>query len=294
MERVIWLYWENLNDAPEPPHILLSRLSVRRNSGARVQLVTPDSLPEFLPELHENIEHIAEKRTPNELSIAIKTAFIRVFLLERYGGLYLDSDAVVLKPLDEVFDAIEQSGFACTRKTSRERHHIPNNFIGSIPGASIISMYAQHMRYELERRTVFEWGEVGSRALTPLVNGNIEHATVFSEHRIHPIINNDQSLLADTDVNLEDVIPPDALICMLFHGVFDTSHRRHKGKLAQHTAAELYYGEELISKVFRMAIPEEEFQQVFGAQSEPSTRSDRASTRGGFLGKLRRLREKLR
>ena len=275
MKKVIWLYWETPEGEKEPPHITLCRETITRNSGAEVRLVHSQNFRDYLPGIHDNIDRIYQNKEPERHCIPIKTAFIRVFLLEKYGGLYIDSDAIVLRPLDEVFSAIEERGFASTRKTSRPRHHIPNNFLGSVANGKIITMYANHMRYELHRRTGYDWGEVGSRSLTPLVNGNLDYAAVFPERRIHPIINNEQENFADTTLRPADVLQSDALICMLFHGVFDESHHRQKGLLARYGTRDLYYADNLLGRILREALPPAVLGQVPLVESVP--RSDEAS-----------------
>ena len=287
MNRVIWIYWETLEGEVEPPHITLCRETIKRNSGAGVRVVNSDNVRDYLPDIHGNIDLIYQNKEPDKHCIPIKTAFIRVFLLERYGGLYIDSDAIVLRSLDEVFSAIEERGFACTRKTSRPRHHIPNNFLGSLPNGRIIAMYANHMRYELHRRTGYDWGEVGSRALTPLVNGNLDSAAVFAERRIHPVINNDQDKFAEASLTPKDVLSRDALVCMLFHGVFDESHHRQKGLLARHGTRDLYYGDNLLGRVFRNALPPSVLDEIPIVETRPAA-SDQSKDGTSRWGRIRR------
>jgi hypothetical protein len=265
MERRIWLYWEDLPGRTKPPHIALCHETIHANAGVPVEVVSNENLRDFLPDIHANIDGVTQKRKPDEVSLAIKADFVRAFLLERYGGLYLDSDAVVLQPLHEVFDAIEEKGFACMRKTSRPQHRIPNNFIGSLPEAPIITMFARHLRYQLERRTKYEWGETGAKTLTPIVNGNMDKAFIFPEHRVHPVINNDQEIFAQEGKQAANVLPADALVCMLFHGIFDKSHHRKKGELADHSLRDLYYGQTLLADIFRQTIDESRFAEIEAA-----------------------------
>ncbi len=259
MKKRLWIYWENIEGRPEPPHISLCRETMYRNAGVPVELVNSENLRDFLPDIHPNIDRIERMGEPGVPCLAIKTAFIRIFLLEKYGGLYLDSDAIVMRDLGEIFDCLEQKDFVCTRKTSRIQHRIPNNFIASRPGGRLISMYANHMRTELSNRTSFEWGEMGADSLTPLVNANREHVCEIPEDRVHPIINNEQEFFADRELSLEEALPQNSLICMLFHGVFDKNHPKYKGVLADYGVRDLYYADNLLGKIFRSVLDEQTF-----------------------------------
>ncbi len=269
MKRRVWIYWENLPGKTEPPHITLSRASLYRNAGpgVEVQLVNEENLSQFLPDINSNIHRIVCRENKKVPSLALKTDFIRVFLLEKYGGLYIDSDAVVLRDLNEVFDRIEEKGFVCTRKEARTHNHVPNNFMGSLPGGKIITEYANHMRFELERRSVFEWGEIGAQSVTPLVNGSLDYAYVFPEARIHPITNNEQEILTDTNLEPEEVLPEDALLCMLFHAIFDDDEKGRKTRFTPNGLASMYYGKTLFAKILRRAVDEEAFQSIPGVKN---------------------------
>ena len=72
MEKVIWQYWETREHKPK--FIDGLRRIVERNAGAPVQLVTPDNIAEFLPELPDYIHRIDV--------LAHKADMIRTMLLK--------------------------------------------------------------------------------------------------------------------------------------------------------------------------------------------------------------------
>ena len=199
-KKIVWIYWENHPGKSEPPHILLCRYILNLQSGCEVRMITPDNLYDYLPEIHPNIHEIRRDNKPDEICLAIKTGFIRVFLLEKFGGLYIDSDAIVLRDLGDVFDRIREKGFVSTRKTSKPRKHIPNNFLGSMPNGRIMSLYADRLRALLAERTVYKWGEIGSRLLTDIVNDNLEQAYIYPEAQVHPLTNNQQADYLSTEI----------------------------------------------------------------------------------------------
>jgi len=258
--KVIWIYWENHPGKTEPPHILLCRYILQLRSNCDVRLITPDNLHEYLPEIHPNIHKIRRDNKPDETCLAIKTGFIRVFLLEKFGGLYIDSDAVVLRDLGEVFDRIREKGFVSTRKTSKPRKHIPNNFLGSARNGRIMTIYANLLRKMLAEKTIYKWGEIGSRMLTEIVNDNPEHAHIYPEAHVHPLTNNQQAEYLSPEIEPADVISDEALIFMLFHRIFDGEIPKLGAGLKHHGLDDLYYGEFLLSKIFRGVLTESQYQ----------------------------------
>ncbi len=182
--RKVWLYWESRGGKTEPPHVAFCRQTAERRSGVPVEIVTPESLRDYLPGLSSNIDRIVHEDRPQRPCIGIKSAFVRAFILERYGGLFLDSDALVLQDLHQVFDAIEKHGFVCTEHNTPRGRFIPNSFLGSVAGGELIRMYAEHLRYELQRRSKFNREEVTLGALTPLVNGNPQASYVYPDEQI--------------------------------------------------------------------------------------------------------------
>lgn len=110
--RVVWQYWENRSfDVPRSPALDICDISVLKNSRARVVCVTPDTLGLFIPE-----------GLPREIlcldDIAQRSDYIRVRLLAAYGGAWLDSDTLVVRPLNKLWrqlygERLDLLGFSC-------------------------------------------------------------------------------------------------------------------------------------------------------------------------------------
>ncbi len=60
--------------------------------------------------------------------------YLRMYLLERYGGIYLDADTTVLKPFD---DLLENKMFVC----EEANYFIANGIVGSEKGHPILKDY---------------------------------------------------------------------------------------------------------------------------------------------------------
>jgi hypothetical protein len=269
--KLVWTYWEDPLGVPTPPHILLCREILQYQSKeCEVRLVTPSTVHNYLPDLDPRIWHISldnHKQNP----IAVRCDFIRAFLLERFGGLYVDADCIALKDYAEVFRAIGGYEFFAMRRTSAKSNHISVGFYGTKANGKVITDYATELRQILKKKTRFKYAEVGAHLLTPIVNQHQDSVFLFSEEQIHPIVAEKQELLAALDKEVIDIIPNDALCLMLFHRIFEQDV---KGAcLSQATLKDLYYGDWLISKVMRLVYPQKAF-ELFSAHENAGPRCE--------------------
>jgi len=69
--------------------------------GAEVRLVRDETLPSLLPELHPSYEH---------LSYVHRADYVRMALLDRYGGLWLDLETVALRNFSSLFRSCTDDG----------------------------------------------------------------------------------------------------------------------------------------------------------------------------------------
>jgi mannosyltransferase OCH1-like enzyme len=62
--------------------------------------------------------------------------YLRMYYLEKYGGIYLDADTKVLKPLDKF---LGHTIFAC----EEENQFVANGIVGAVPHHPLIQKYLQ-------------------------------------------------------------------------------------------------------------------------------------------------------
>lgn len=247
-ERTVWIYWENLPGHTEPPYIeLCRRLLFKSSPGCNIVLVTPQNLRDYLPDLPNRLDKITLKDKPGSPCIAIKCDFIRCFLLEKYGGLYIDSDAIVLKDLGPVFDLFDRWEFVGMRRTTDGKRHISIGFYGSRPNGVIITEYAKLLRAMLSERTAFAWADAGATAITPIVDQHLDRCFLFPEQMLHPINASEKWLFLSERQPIKPFLSEDPMMFMLFHRMFES-------EVGQWTEEQLIGGNILLSKVFRHAL----------------------------------------
>jgi hypothetical protein len=114
--KIIWSYW----DTPECPIIVkLARHTwYKNNPNYLICILTNDTLKNYLA-----INTFPKKY--NQCSIQRKTDVIRLALLEKYGGFWLDSTILLNESLDNIWDFnYDVGGYEAEFFTTDEKHPV--------------------------------------------------------------------------------------------------------------------------------------------------------------------------
>lgn len=144
-ERYIWtLWWQGEENAPELVRICLKQLRKNAN-GAKVVLISKDNYKDYI----ELPKHIIEKKEAGYISIQQLSDILRFTLLEKYGGLWLDSTIYTSKPIPrEYFEYHFFSQHTQWQDTCFVQHNLWHGFcIGSQPGGKLVS-FAKEMFFD--------------------------------------------------------------------------------------------------------------------------------------------------
>jgi hypothetical protein len=174
-ENIIWQYWETRGAKPKYIDGLFD--IAKRNSGVEIILVTPKTLQEYLPDIEEDVLRIE--------TLAHKADMIRTRLIWRYGGMWLDSDAVVLSDLNWLFEYLvhyEFVGFNNEGRLQSERPWVRVNCFLSRPGGRVVGEWVRVQRKRLPKLK-FEWSEIGAEALNPVCLANREIVKILPFER---------------------------------------------------------------------------------------------------------------
>ncbi len=212
-EPVIWSLWTG----PKPPYVELCQETLMRHvPGARIlsmedfrELQTEDRDVDF-----------------SHLKIAQQADWIRLYLLKHFGGIWIDADCIVMRPLDCLLDALD----CCNSMTYFEpQGRIGGGFIGAPLGS-------EHMSDMYDRAT----GMVRSKDLVSwraLMGDNMNH--VLKSHGYQGFLKLDYRLFypvkphrsrglllkKDTDDVFKEEFPQNLFTAMLSHNIFPESLR---------------------------------------------------------------------
>jgi hypothetical protein len=152
----VWEYWEG----PMPAYIELCVDTVRRHhpSARLLDRAQFDALWE------------ADRDVPVEqLGAPHRADFVRAYLLHHHGGVWLDSDFVLLRPLDELARLPAEVTFAGYRNDGAE---FTNNLMFSRPGDPVLAGCYARVCEHLRAGRRIDWLEIGAYALAPAIAAN--------------------------------------------------------------------------------------------------------------------------
>lgn len=110
----IWMYWETKKGSVKPPYLDLCLDTIKKHCNVNVKLLDEMTVYDYLPELKDR--KIIKYDLDDICTLPQKADYIRLLLLKKYGGIWLDSDVIVFKPLDELFEKLQKNdfiGFGC-------------------------------------------------------------------------------------------------------------------------------------------------------------------------------------
>lgn len=233
----IWVYWENPPTTAEPPdYIKLCLETIKAHTtNLDLRILNERTINDYIDvdPCWGTIEvcHLGRKFT----SISHKVDAIRAELLFSHGGLYLDADTIVFRPLEHLMFDIAEHDFTCTRLISTKQYTIPNGMLGSQPRGQVISAYRTALKESLIVPRVLGWNEIGSSLLTPIVNKNTDKVLEIPEKDVMPVSWKDKGILG-RKVHLEDYVPAGAYMMALYHGAFNRKiHELPKSQLLDST-----------------------------------------------------------
>jgi len=159
MRNAIFMYWENaLGSQGMPTFVRLCINSVDRNRGAAPLLLLNEySISDYLPDLRPEWRHLEKP--------AHKADYVRIRLVLKYGGMWLDSDMVALDDLSPLLDIPQPYDFACQDISSAIGCFVAR------PGCQLLQKVAEAQDHILDQNPDgFAWNGIGNDLLRELGN----------------------------------------------------------------------------------------------------------------------------
>lgn len=138
--RIIWAYW-NGDSVP----LLIQRCFdnwARLNPGYSLRILNDAQLPQYVPQLPGNLQ---------QLPVAKRSDWLRLELLHRHGGIWLDASTILTEPLDWLLEQQQRSGadlvaYYLERYTRDPQVPVVENWLmAAPPGSAFIA--ALHKEY---------------------------------------------------------------------------------------------------------------------------------------------------
>lgn len=208
----VWTYWEG----NRVPYIDLCLDTIRKYSKGLNFVLLNDNLVKTYLNLPFKY---------NKLSVVHKADYIRVALLCKYGGIWLDADTIVLKPLVKLVNFLEKYkfmgfGLLCSPHTAA---------IAGKPDSLILNVWLNYINKEIYKNSI-AWGDLGPLALSKVLGqvGAIESDEYYNvtSNFCTPVSCVDWKFFFSERKLLEDIIYDETIIVMLYNKFM--KHRLNK------------------------------------------------------------------
>lgn len=162
------------------------------------------------------------------LYVAHRADFIRAFLLARYGGLWVDSDCIAMRPLDEVINLLEPYSFIAHRE---RQGGFSNGFIGARPNSDLAHLFYERVREKLRSGTPRDWTSLGAQPLEAVLSQAPAGFFELDCNLIQPVCwsRPEQFIIIRTFDEHEQHRDDTALTYMLSNSAVQTYLREHPG-----------------------------------------------------------------
>lgn len=220
--KIIWMYWETPKEKHKPYFIeQCHRLVREKNPNAQIIILNPSNIKNYIsvPKSWYQLQHIAHRAD-----------YVRIAILYYYGGIYIDSDMIMLNSLDPIFKLLNNYDFIAYEYQSKlnksknngkkseidigsyydyldinrgitpHTYRIPIGFLASKPKTPLFKEWLMHANRVLDQSNKNKgkilWHNMGRKILTPLLEklvkqGKMRYCGIPAEATVVPIKNKD-------------------------------------------------------------------------------------------------------
>ncbi len=244
MQKNIWMYWETRKGDKKPAYLDICYQTILKNRGEyRLNLLDEKSVGNYikLPRFIRKIEHIAHK-----------SDYIRFELLRQYGGVWLDSDMILLDDIGKLIGQEKvKHGFCVAerKKGCPQIGFIYSDRMGAVVTEQVYKMkkllYMKQVRSLFQKNLNIEWTEIGFDILWPILQRNSYDVVPYQ--LVEPIHWSDYRVLLDTSKDISELGLDKCILVTLYNNFLVKD-------LASLSSSQILNSDMLISKLFRKAL----------------------------------------
>jgi mannosyltransferase OCH1-like enzyme len=168
--RNIFLYWTGKEYTLITILRNLIKLHSTNGKGYQVILIDHNNIRNYIQDIPDCF---------NKLSPAHQADFVRVHVICDYGGIWLDSDTLVIHSLDCLFDIVEnQDGFFIKQNNKG----LWNGIFGSQKNTPLMVKWKKNMLKKLlNKKENIDWNDIGGKILKNIYS---YHPTLYDNYHI--------------------------------------------------------------------------------------------------------------
>lgn len=162
MDRNIFLYWTGREYKLIKIFRNLIYLHSTNGKGYSVHLITPTNISNYIDDLPDYF---------NKLRPANQADYVRVQVICKYGGIWLDSDTLVIESLDYLFEYLEKFDGFFVEETP---NILCNGMFGSRANSPLMNKWKEIMTHKLNKNYKIGWSDIGSVIINGLAKDEPE------------------------------------------------------------------------------------------------------------------------
>lgn len=230
----IWTYWhQGLDNAP--PWVRLGRTTIERHAGG-LDVVTLDasSIRRYLGRIPAELEQIS--------SVATRVDYLRVHLLERFGGIWLDLDIAAFPALETLSTLLDEHELVSAGLHDRD---ITLAFMAARPHGQILGAWT-----ELQARALRDhgpeglqsWAVLGSALIADRVAATGYH--MVDAARVYQLRWREWPRFLSPIADERPLLSADPFVVCFFH-------HQMGPRMARYSEEQLLSGHAMISRIYR-------------------------------------------
>ena len=164
MNNKLWLYWECKKGIQTPKHILQCYETIKRHCKCMdIVFLNEITVDDYLPGLYDKIKYLPQ--------IAHRADIIRYYLLEKFGGLWLDIDTIILRNIEPLIHELNRKKVSCIGYGDIFTTGFP--LIGVLwstyPGSKIFTEMIEKVQVIYMEKTCPCWDQIGGYLLKAVI-----------------------------------------------------------------------------------------------------------------------------
>lgn len=226
--------------------------------------------------------------------LAHRVDCLRVFLIQKYGGYWIDADTVMIRDIEPLFKIIETHQIAYMRWVDGR---VLNGYFGGKAFSNIMSQWKRIITEKMKRGKEPEsWTEYGEKIITPLIDKNKIQAKEIKRETFIPI-NFDR----DAEIFFKKLPMPD--ISKAYGIALNHSYFEWKGKnIVKQSIDEILNRNDMLKEIFSMKTEKtdeakkvfEDFYRNAGFYGEVKSDVESLSGRGSNMHYTENLRNAIK
>ncbi len=243
-KKVIWMYWEDKKGTKKPPYLDLCLETIKCHKGSfEIKLLNEKTIHDYI-DLPPIVNRLAQ--------LAHKADYIRFMLLYKYGGIWLDSDIIMMRNIDDaVITQLEEYDYV---GYGIEYGKPSINFMAAQKNCKLLGDHLEKVNVVLKKRALkyfyrrkikIGWTAIGYDIMWPMASQYKYFNHDFN--MFAPTLWSDHEEFKKEDVEVDKYLSHNPFATMLFNKMMLDSYKTMD-------ANTILNGNSLLSKLFQKAL----------------------------------------